>query len=200
MSIENMDKILTSGIAAMVGLTAVVWAVESYTKSTEDVPIAAPAVEIVKAYIRAANPSVSEAYSGWMGLSPGSELGLGTLGSRVQAGALLRNPTDAPLRYTPVIYNYHWIEPNNYTTDYLVLPEVEPEQFPPAPTGMPYSNYEYEADKLLLPGGELAPGETGFVYSELYYQDRRWNYVYLEMQSEGYDLGSGLLYSGWYSY
>lgn len=178
-------------------------------KATEDVIVVAPdiRVEIVKAYIRMAYPSVSEAYSGWIRISPvGSELNLGLFGSRVQAGVMLRNPTSAPLRYTPTIYNYHWIEPNNYTTDYLILPTVEPVKFtgPPGqgnpPTGMPYSSYEYECDKLLLPSGELAPGQTGFVYTTLYYQSRRWNNVYLQLMGNDYDLGRTLLYSGWYSY
>jgi len=174
-------------------------------RATEDVQIAAPSVEVVKAYIRGSQPSVSEAYSGWISMSPGSEFDSGQVGNRVQAGVLLRNPTGFPLKLTPAMYNYHWVELpppeyQAYVTDYLVLPEVEPVRFPPAPTGMPYSSYQYEADKLLLPGGELAPGETGFVYSELYYQGRRWNYVYLELKSNNYDLGRILLYSGWYSY
>ena len=168
-------------------------------KSTEDVQIAVPQVEIVRAYIRKADPSVSEAYSGWTSLSPGAELGLGGH-SRAQAGALVHNPTNFPLKLTATMYHRYWIEPNNYTGYYLVLPGVEPQRFSPAPTGMPYSNYEYEADKLLGPDGVLAPGETGFVYSELYDQGRRWNYIYLELKSNGYDLGRILLYSGWYSY
>lgn len=177
-------------------------------KATEDVVIAAPdiRVEIARAYIRMAYPSVSEAYSGWISFTPGSELNLALFGNPIQVGVLLRNPTNAPLRYTPTIYNYHWIEPNNYTTDYLTLPTVEPVKFtgPPGqgnpPTGLPYSGYQYECDKFLPPGGELAPGQTGFVYTELFYQSRRWNNVYIRITSNGYDLGTVLLYSGWYSY
>jgi len=170
-------------------------------RATEDVQIAQAAVEIAKAYIRQASPSVSEAYSGWIGISPvGSELNLALFGGCIQVGVLLRNPTQAPLRYTLTIYNYHWIEPNNYTTDYLTLPGVEPIAFPPAPTGLPYSGYQYECDMFLPPGGELPPGKTGFVYTALFYQSRRWNNLYIEIMSEGYNLGKTLLCSGWYSY
>jgi hypothetical protein len=139
-------------------------------------------------------------------MTPGGELNLGQLGGMVQAGVLLRNPTQYPLKYTLVIYNYHWIEPNNYTTDYLTLPGVEPVKFGGAPgqgnppTGLPYSGYQYECDMFLPPGGELPPGKTGFVYTALYYQSRRWNNVYIEIKSNGYDLGKSLLFSGWYSY
>ncbi len=177
-------------------------------KATEDVIVVAPdiRVEIVKAYIRMAYPSVSEAYSGWISFTPGGELNLALFGGRIQVGVLLRNPTSVPLRYTPTIYNYHWIEPNNYTTDYYALPSVEPVKFtgPPGqgnpPTGLPYSSYQYECDKFLPPGGELAPGQTGFVYTELFYQSRRWNNVYIQLMSNAYDLGGALSYSGWYSY
>ncbi len=177
-------------------------------KATEDVIIAGvPGVEIPKAYIRMEYPSVSEAYSGWIGFSPvGQELNLALFGGRIQAGVLLRNPTQSPLRYNTTIYNYHWIEPNNYTTDYLTLPSVEPVKFTgPAgqgnpPTGLPYSGYQYECDMFLPPGGELPPGKTGFVYTSLYPQSRRWNNVYIEIKSNGYDLGRTLLFSGWYSY
>lgn len=171
-------------------------------KATQDVVIVAPdiRVEVVKAYIREDYPTVSEAYSGWTSFTPGSELNLALFGSRIQVGVMLRNPTSAPLRYIPTIYNYHWIEPNNYTTDYYALPGVEPVRHPPAPTGMPYSSYQYECDKLLLPTGELAPGQTGFVYTELFYQSRRWNNIYLQIMSNAYDFGKVKLYSGWYSY
>lgn len=155
-------------------------------------------VEIVRAYIRMQYPSVSEAYSGWISLTLGSELNLALFGSRVQAGVLLRNPTNAPLRYTPTIYNYHWVA--SYVTDYLTLPSWEPVRFPPAPTGLPYSSYQYECDMFLPPGGILPPGKTGFVYTSLYPQSRRWNNVYIEIKSNDYDLGKTLLYSGWYSY
>ena len=176
-------------------------------KAIEDVIIAGVlGVEIVRAYIRMQYPSVSEAYSGWISLTPGGELNLALFGGMVQAGVLLRNPTQSPLRYTCTIYNYHWIEPNNYTTDYLTLPSVEPVKFTGAPgqgnppTGLPYSGYQYECDMFLPPGGELPPGKTGFVYTSLYPQSRRWNNVYIEIKSNGYDLGRSLLYSGWYSY
>lgn len=170
-------------------------------KATEDVTISAPdvRVEIVRAYLREDYPSVSEAYSGWISLSVGGEINLGLFGSRIQAGVMLRNPTDAPLRYTSTIHNHHWT-PEGYVDVYCVLPGVEPVRFLPAPTGMPYSSYEYECDKLLPPSGELAPGQTGFVYTQLYYQGRRWNYIYIQIMSNGYDLGTTKLYSGWYSY
>ncbi len=177
-------------------------------KATEDVIIVGvPGVEIPKAYIRMEYPSVSEAYSGWIGFSPvGQELNLALFGGRVQAGVMLRNPTQSPLRYTCTMYNYHWIEPNNYATDYLTLPSVEPVKFTgPAgqgnpPTGLPYSGYQYECDMFLPPGGELPPGKTGFVYTALFSQSRRWNNVYIQITCNGYDLGRVLLYSGWYSY
>ncbi|GAH61082.1 unnamed protein product, partial [marine sediment metagenome] len=143
---------------------------------------AVPEVEIVKAYIRKAYPSVSEAYSGWISFTPGGELNLALFGGRIQVGVMIRNPTNTPLRYTPTIYNYHWTGAG-YVTDYYTLPGVEPVRHPPAPTGMPYSSYEYECDKLLLPSGELAPGQTGFVYTELFYQSRKWNNVYIQIMS-----------------
>ena len=169
----------------------------------DDIQILLPAAEVLKGYIRTENPGVSEAFSGWTSypyVAGGQELNLALFGARVQLGVLLRNPTDSPIRYTPVIYVRHWIEPNNYTNLYPAMGIVEPERFSPAPTGMPYSNYEYEADKLLISGGELGPGETGFAYTELYQQGRRWNYVYLHLESEGYDLGTHLMHWGWYSY
>jgi len=206
-------------------------------RATEDVQIAQAAIEIAKAYIRMEYPSVSEAYSGWIGISPvGSELNLALFGGRIQVGVLLRNPTQAPLKYICTIYNYHWIEPNNYTTDYLTLPSVQPKKISyfvcgacgspfylydyyeenavcpycgaisgptmagNPPTGLPYSGYQYECDMFLPPGGELPPGKTGFVYSDLSYQSRRWNYLYIEITCNGYALGRALLYSGWYSY
>jgi len=182
-------------------------------KATEDVIIVGvPGVEIVKGYIRMEYPSVSEAYSGWIGFSPaGQELNLALFGGRVQAGVLLRNPTQYPLKYTCTLYNYHWVELpppeyQAYVTDYLTLPSVEPVKFTgPAgqgnpPTGLPYSGYQYECDMFLPPGGELPPGKTGFVYTALYSQSRRWNYVYIEIKGNGYALGKTLLFSGWYSY
>ena len=177
-------------------------------RGVEDVEIILlPAVEILKAYIRMEYPSVSEAYSGWIQITPvGSELNMALFGAMAQAGVLLRNPTQSPLKYTCTIYNHHWIEPNNYTTDYLTLPSVEPVKFTgPAgqgnpPTGLPYSGYQYECDMFLPPGGELPPGKTGFVYTDLYYQSRRWNNVYIQITCYGKDLGTVLLCSGWYSY
>jgi len=170
-------------------------------RATEDVNIAMPTMEIVKAYIRRGSPEVSEAYSGWISLYQiGGEQNLAQYGTPIQAGVLLRNPLDIPLQIIPVIYNYHWIEPNNYITDYLTVPTVEPVRFPPAPTGLPYSGYEYECNMFLPAGGTLPPGKTGFIYTELYYQSRRWNYIYLELKCNGYDLGRTLLYWGWYSY
>ncbi len=163
-------------------------------------PAVEPAVEILRTYLRAEIPTVSAGYSGWVSVSLGSELSLGSLRKNINAGVTLRNITDYPLVYIPTMYNYHWTEPNNYVTDYLTIASVEPAIISPAPTGLPYSNNEYECDKFLAPGDSLKPGEIGFIYAELFPQSRRWNNVSVNIMCNGVNLGAVLMYSGWYSY
>ena len=65
----------------------------SLYRAVEDVHVVAPAVEITKVYIRPDPPTVSEAYSGWITITPGGQLTLNTWGwGRIQVGALIRNP------------------------------------------------------------------------------------------------------------
>lgn len=156
-------------------------------------------VNIEKAYLREDSPKVSEAYSGWIGLTVGSELNLGLFGGRIQAGALVKNESSIPVVLDFEAWNHHWT-PDGYVTNTLVLPLFEPQRFPPAPTGLPYSSYQYEADKFCPPGTTLAPGETGFVYTALYSQGRRWNYINLKIYANGQEMDTVRLYYGWYSY
>jgi len=169
--------------------------------------VGAPVIKInvTRAYLREDSPSVSEAFSGWLGMTPGTELNLGLFGGVIQAGALIVNESPIPVVLDFEAWNHHWIPEEertngSYTDVPLVLPQFEPQRFPPAPTGLPYSSYKYEADKFCPPGTTLNPGETGFVYTALYSQGRRWNNIYLKVMANGQEMETVCLYRGWYSY
>lgn len=176
-------------------------------KAIEDVVIKAPVISlrVTRAYLREDSPKVSEAYSGWISLTLGSQLNLGLFGRYIQAGALIVNRSSIPVVLDFEAWNHHWIPEEertngSYTDVPLVLPQFEPQRFPPAPTGLAYSSYQYEADKFCPPGTTLAPGETGFVYTALYSQGRRWNYINLKIYANGQEMDTVRLYYGWYSY
>ncbi|GAI09747.1 unnamed protein product, partial [marine sediment metagenome] len=174
-------------------------------KAIEDVVIVTPVISIrvTRAYLREDSPSVSEAYSGWLSMTPGSELNLGLFGRYIQAGALVVNRSSIPVVLDFEAWNHHWIPEEeringSYTDVPLVLPQFKPQRFSPAPTGMPYSSYQYEADKFCPPGTTLNPGETGFVYTELYREGSRWNYINLKIYANEQEIGTVRLYYGWY--
>lgn len=156
-------------------------------------------ISVTRAYLREDSPSVSEAYSGWLSMTPGGEINLGLFGSYIQAGALVVNRSSIPVVLDFEAWNHHWT-PEGYVDLPLVLPLFEPQRFPPAPTGLAYSSYKYEADKFCPPGTTLNPGETGFVYTALYRQGRRWNYINLKLYANEQEIGTVRLYEGWYSY
>lgn len=170
-------------------------------KAIEDVVIVAPVISIrvTRAYLREDSPQVSEAYSGWIGLTLGSQLNLGLFSRYIQAGALIVNRSSIPVVLDFEAWNHQWT-PDGYVTNTLVLPQFEPQRFPPAPTGLAYSSYQYEADKFCPPGTTLNPGETGFVYTALYRQGRRWSYINLKIYANGQEMDTVRLYYGWYSY
>lgn len=156
-------------------------------------------IKVTRAYLREDSPSVSEYYSGWISIIPSSELNLGLFGSYIQAGALVVNRSSIPVVLDFEAWNHHWTT-EGYVDLPLVLPPYEPQRFPPAPTGLAYSGGKYEADKFCPPGTTLAPGETGFVYTALYRQGRRWNYINLKIYANEQEIGTVRLYYGWYSY
>ncbi|MBA7467757.1 hypothetical protein ES707_02978 [subsurface metagenome] len=180
---------------------------EAYQAAEEVVIGVAPVIKIMvtRAYLREDSPKVSEAYSGWLSITPGSELNLGLFGRVIQAGALIVNQSSIPVTLDFEAWNHHWLPEEertngSYTDAPLVLPQFEPQRFPPAPTGLAYSSYQYEADKFCPPGTTLNPGQTGFVYTALYSQGRRWNYINLKIYANGQEVGTVRLYWGWYSY
>ena len=157
-----------------------------------------PSVAVVNGYVRQENPSTSEMYSGWIGISTlGSEISLLAVGSRIQAGAVVQNLSPYAVTMDYTARNHHWIEPNNYTDQALELPLVEPVAYSPCMTGLPFSGGVFEVEKFAPPGVVLEPNESGFVYTSLVTRSRRWNYYYLGLLANGYDIGETLLFVGW---
>ena len=87
-------------------------------------------------------------YSGWIHVSPigVDNINLELLGAPYQVGAIIRNPTDKPIKYLPAIEHRHWYMANGQAyTDWLPLEMgiAEPLVYPTAPTGMPFSCGEH---------------------------------------------------------
>jgi hypothetical protein len=184
---------------------------QTTTPPGEELPPNASALEVLKYFVRPLPHSASEAFSGWMGIScpyvppaEGTFWNIAVYGANLQVGVVIRNNDSVPHTYKPTVTNYHWTSEatNDFVTDVLVIGDGEPEAVPPAPTGMPFANYEYEPiDKIIpLEGAVLQPGEVGFFYTEAYSQSRRYNTVSMMVDIDGTSFGPYILISGWYSY
>lgn len=185
--------------------------VEPEPPAEPEPPPEAVAPEVIKYFLRASPATTSIAYSGWMSIScpyvpppEGTVWNIAAYGPSFQVGVIIRNNDSVAHTYKPVISNYHWTSEvtNDYVTDLLVMGVGEPAVVPPAPTGRPYSNYEYEPIDKIIPaeGAVLQPGETGFIYTEAYYQSRRFNTVSMLITCDGVEFGPYTIISGWYSY
>lgn len=200
------------GLLALFGVPLIFAAIAAREKKVPGPPPPEPIEpEVLKYFIRPSPPAVSIAYSGWMGIScpyisppEGTVWNTAVYGASLQIGVVIRNNDSIPRNYKAVIYNYHWTSEltNDYITEYMVMGIGEPLAIPPAPTGMPFSNYEYEPIDKLIPaaGAILQLGEKGFIYTGVFSQSRRFNTVFLEITCDGVVFGPYIIFSGWYSY
>lgn len=199
------------GLALLFGGPLVIGFLASREKSSASPGPEPVEPDLIKYFLRQSPPTVSPAYSGWMSIScpylpppEGTIWNTAVYGANLQAGVVIRNNDTLPRNVKAVIYNYHWTSEvtNDYVTDYPAMGVGEPELFAPAPTGMPYANYEYEPIDKIIPaaGVILQPGELGFAYTGVFGQSRRFNTVFLEITCDGVVFGPYIIFSGWFSY
>ncbi len=104
-------------------------------------------------------------------------------------GFVLVNNSSIALPFNFLLRQRQWVPPNNYE-NYDLIPTVA------AP--IPMAGGEYQADKKLLPGDILQPGQRGFIAVPATW-GRRWCYVYCEVTCKGKDIGTWYT-GGWGGY
>lgn len=207
--LDTMVK--TFGMVIMMSMVVQLLGGQTTTPPEEEPPPSALALEVLRYFVRQSPPTVSEAFSGWTSITcpyvpppEGTVWGIAVYGASLQVGVLIRNGDSVSHTYKPTVTNFHWTSEvtNDYVTDVLVIGEGEPEVVPPAPTGMPFANYQYESiDKMIPLGGVvLQPGEIGFFYTEAYSQSRRFNTVSVVVKVDETDFYPYTFLDGWYSY
>ena len=154
----------------------------------------ASAVEIRAAIIRAYVFSKIEPtiyWNGWATIGLNSyKVDLEQLAKRdTYFGFLLVNNSSIALPFDFTLWQRQWVPPNKYETYNLTPTTVPP---------IPMSDGVYEADKKLLPGDILEPGQKGFIAVPVYWKFR-WCIIYCKVTCKGKELGTWYT-GGWGGY
>ena len=168
----------------------------------EQPPVIAAA--ITDGFFRNPEMATSPAFSGWADMPLGDiEVDLTQFGFSLEAGFIWQNNSNVPVTCEFTIWHRWWRMVNShqeYVTDPpFDLPAVEPAAIPPAPTGLPYANYQLLCDKFTPPGSILEPGQKGFIYTPVFVVSRRWNYIYITLKVNGQEMGTWHI-GGWGGY
>lgn len=108
-------------------------------------------------------------------------------------GFLLINNSSVALPFDFTLWANQWVPPNKYVKNIPLIPTTA---MPIPMSGEPAGNYE--ADKKLLPGYILEPGQKGFI-AVPYTYGRRWCYIYCKVTCQGKDVGTWYT-GGWGGY
>lgn len=90
-------------------------------------------------------------------------------------GFVLQNNSNIPVAFNFVLRQHQWIPPNTYTWYSLVPTTVAP---------IPMTNGIYQADKVLMPGDSLEPGQRGFIAAPATI-GQRWCIFYCDVSHSG---------------
>lgn len=133
------------------------------------------------------NPPVSIYYSGWLEFTEFNTIAtyLGQIGGRIEAGFCWKNIRSVPVTCSYVMWHNHFVWDVGYR-DFPLTPQTQPPtRFGDAPTGLPYSNGQYQCDVFAPPGTLVQPGEVAFIYTEGWYGMFYENKIYLTLIIDG---------------
>lgn len=153
-------------------------------QADEDVKIGIPIIKavITRAYVYNKYAKTTIYWNGYAHLGLNNvKVDLTQFASRdTYFGFILINNSNIALPFDFKLWQDQWVPPNTYERNIPLTPTTM------AP--IPMSNGIYEADKKLLPGGILEPGQKGFIAVPATW-GQRWCYIYCSVTYKGKDLG-----------